>query len=90
MCVWVCVCLCAKARLTYANNPLDMNIANIYFLGKLMDGLIRVLIRKRVHIDFDSFHGREAEVDKKRGRRWLNEEEGEKNELYNCMLCKSV
>lgn len=62
-----------------------MNICNIYLFGKLMDGLIRVLVGKRVHIYFDSCGSAEVGVDRKRGMKQRNAEEGEKNELCNCI-----
>lgn len=91
MCVCVCgfsVCLCVRinARLTHANNPLNVNAANINLLGKLVDGLIGVFIGERVHIDFDSCRGGEVGEDRKRGRR-RRDVQDEKYELYNCCIC---
>ncbi len=51
--------------LTHANNSLNVNAANINLLGKLVDGLIRVFIGERVHVNFDSCHGGEAGDERK-------------------------
>ena len=48
-----------NARLTHADDPLDVNAANIDFLGELVDGLIGVLVGEWVHIDFDPCQMRE-------------------------------
>lgn len=50
------VCVCVDAKLTHANNPLNVNTANIYLLGELVDGLIGVFIGERVYVDFHSCH----------------------------------
>ncbi len=82
------MCVCTNARLTHANNPLNVNTANINLLGKLVDGLIGVFIGERVHVDFNSCRGREAGEDRKRGRRRKRDaEESEEYELYNCCIC---
>lgn len=77
MCVCMGVCFSTIARLTHANNLLDVNAANINLLGKLMDGLIGVFIGERVHVDFDSCQ--EGEARERRRRRRTNAEDGVKH-----------
>lgn len=52
--------VCSDARLTHANNSLNVNAAHIDLLGKLVDGLVGVFIGERVHVDFDSWRGAEV------------------------------
>lgn len=67
------------ARLTHANNSLDVNAANVNLLGKLVDGLIGVLVGERVHVDFHSCRGGE-------GGKMTEEEGGMKRRVRN-MSC---
>lgn len=57
--------MCVSARLTHANNSLDVNTASVNFLGKVMDGLIGVFVSEGIHVDFDPCHGGEGVKDVK-------------------------
>lgn len=47
------------SRLTHADNSLDVNAAHVNLLGKLVDGLIWVLVGERVHVDLHACRGGE-------------------------------